>query len=327
MKLILKNGREVNVKKIVKELRDERLQYNINEGIKVFGYRLFGKNESLLNDRHYKAWNINGKYILIADVKGFNYIDKVRVNIDEGFRIENPKEITAEPGIYLFLIYSCNFFTLDVSSQELCAMISICLGPNVIHNSVFESFYYMKSTGMITKTPINMEKYKIESKVNYLNIDQVKCIDTKIANLDRTNKARIEMSLRWYNKAIFEKEIVDGFISYWIALETVIKEKGSDISIIKNTLKNIYGEKVMEENKEFQVGILFGIRSAILHNGKSKELPSTILGFLRAMYIDLLYYILDLKTGKKLIKFQSVNKLDLSEYTVKQNWQELDHLL
>jgi len=103
-------------------------------------------------------------------------------------------------------------------------------------------------------------------------------------------------------------------------------KKDSGIFDIDGRLEEIYDKKVMEKQCKFQVSRLFGILSAIVHNGKSKKLPSSILGFLNAMYIDILFKILNLDTEKRLLKFQLKNKLDISKYTVKQNCRKLDHL-
>lgn len=321
----LKNNEVLDLKNFIK-IKKVETNNNKEVGLKIFGYRLLGLDGNLFSNSHYKDWDLNGKHILIADAMGFKYSEKVKVNIEDQFRLENPKQRIAEPGKYLFVIFLCESFEADVNPQEVCAILSIAIGKNVIHNYVFDSFHYIKSSGTITTSPINMGKYKERQNVNKVNIELTKTIDRKIYRLDNRNRARIEMSLRWYYKALFEDEIVDAFISYWIAIETVVKEKGSDISIIIGKLKSIYGKEVMEEYENFQVNKLFGIRSAIVHNGKSKSLPLSILEFLNSIYIDLLLYNLNIETEKRLIKFQNKSKLDISKYLVKQNWEKLDHL-
>lgn len=313
----LSDGKVINVREII--------QNRLDMGFKMYCYSAHNVEDSFFTEEQYEVLTILDKLIVIVKVNSFTYTDKVKIKIDR-LGLKNPELKVAEKGVYIFFIHPCKENHDVVNNEELCAILQISLGYNILHEYIFDNYYYPNSSGSITTTPIDLSKYKFHHKITKNEIDLITFLNGQIMKIDELTRNRLETSLRWYNKATFEEDYVDAFLSYWIALETLAKEQGTDIKYITEHLNKVYSPKEMKEYKNFQVNLLFSIRSAIVHNGKNKKLSFDLLTYTNAIYVDVLFSILDIKTEKRALNFKLTNNIDVSDYTVKQGWKSLDHL-
>lgn len=317
MIVTLQNGRIINISELV--------QGKMDTGYKLFCYKAFGIDTSFFTEKDFEVWNILDKIILICNVHDFEYVEKIKVRLDK-FGLKNPDFKKAEKGVYLFFIHPCSESSTEVNNEELCAIMQVCLGFNILHHYVFDKYYYPNNGGNITVTKVDLKKYITSNKIEGNRISLMKIISKEVNKLDIITRSRIETSLRWYFKASLEENYVDAFLSYWIAIETLAKEQGTDIKYIVEHLEKIYTNSEMKEHQKFHVNLLFSIRSAIVHNGKFKELSFEVLTYISAIYADILFSICGIKSERRALEFKITSNIDLKKFTVKQSWKSLDHL-
>ena len=98
-------------------------------------------------------------------------------------------------------------------------------------------------------------------------------------------RAQVELSLRWYDEA---KRVsgIDAFLKLWFAIEILAMPDTTSISPVRDKLQQIYPDGDVEA--EFGIGRIFGLRGRIVHQGVRVDLSPKLLGYLGALYVDLL---------------------------------------
>ncbi len=99
-------------------------------------------------------------------------------------------------------------------------------------------------------------------------------------------RARIELSLGWIEQSQRGLNTADGFVKAWIALEALAMPDWRNIKPIKAALAEAYGVSTEEAGRRFAVGRLFGLRSEILHAGRT-NVDARLVAYAACIYQDL----------------------------------------
>ena len=130
-----------------------------------------------------------------------------------------------------------------------------------------------------------------------LSPEQLKIVnnaDQTLANLQASERKRVILSLRWLRMG-FGDVGVDAVLKYWIAIETLaINVKG-----INQILSASYNISMQEAGERFLVGRLHGFRGNIVHQGEIPRNPSVVIGYMEALYSDILCAFLQLPCPQK----------------------------
>lgn len=110
---------------------------------------------------------------------------------------------------------------------------------------------------------------------------------SRIYAADTERRSKTELSLRWIESAT-RAGGVDGFLRYWIALETLAMTSYSDYSPILRGLARAYGVSTSAAGARFAIGRMFGLRGRILHAGRQPPIHGTLLQYMEAVYGDVL---------------------------------------
>lgn len=107
------------------------------------------------------------------------------------------------------------------------------------------------------------------------------------AHLSLPDRNRLSLALHWYCQAA-QEDGVDGLLKGWIALEVLAMPDTSDISAIQDSLARAYGLTRREAGDTFLIGKLFGLRSRIVHDGRTPELHGAVNLYLQSIFADVL---------------------------------------
>ena len=118
-------------------------------------------------------------------------------------------------------------------------------------------------------------------------------IDDAISGLDEHLRNRVELSLQWFFDAL-NNVGVDGFLSYWFALDALVMPKPSGVNTFEKRLGGIYGLNQSDVRRRFRLGRLKDVRDRIAHEALRPPIHFRVLDFLSALYWDALLDILQL---------------------------------
>jgi len=133
------------------------------------------------------------------------------------------------------------------------------------------------------------------------------------ASSSEKTKRKIALSLHWHLKGI-QADGVDSLLSLWVAIETLAMAS-TNIVEINDKLAKIYETSRERASSEFGIGRIFGLRSAIVHNGHRKTISTHLTDYLENLYSDLLMHELKLPTMQRARSFLASAKIDISALT------------
>lgn len=124
------------------------------------------------------------------------------------------------------------------------------------------------------------------------------------------DRRRIELSLHWFEKGIRSMGL-DGFVNYWIAIETLGMPDTTNIRPLNQSLAKAYGITLEEATNIFGMGKIFGFRSRILHNGEDLPINQLLSEYMECIFVDILLEYLSLDSERK-----AINVLERQEFNL-----------
>jgi hypothetical protein len=274
------------------------------------GYRIFKVPPELLAS--------GPKIIDLAKVRAIlvfgkmTYQDSSQVEIE--FISENQWRVNAgsfgqretPEGAYLLLMSP--FDTDGVTGHEASTRQTIALyvgllatlfGRNIVYRRLFDNIVQcgkeqVSSFNRAVENPLWFPAPIIDDT----HLAELTAADARIASLADQDKQRIQLSLRWFESAVFDNG-VDAFLKCWIALETLGMPDTTNIRPLNETLAGAYGISVDEARDRFGIGKLFGLRSRIVHDGVFVTIGGEFQKYTEAIFIDVLRHELELTCAKK----------------------------
>jgi hypothetical protein len=98
---------------------------------------------------------------------------------------------------------------------------------------------------------------------------------------------RLTLALRWAARAQGLSG-VDGFLSWWIAIETLAMPDTTNIAPLVEELSRLNGISTEEARARYHIGRLYRLRGRIVHAGQVTPLDERIVNFLAAVFSDLI---------------------------------------
>ena len=174
-------------------------------------------------------------------------------------------------------------------------------GKNIAFKQIFDNEVGLKKQ-FVASWSDPIENFRIYPKPD-IKSKSLNKLQKSFRDLSK-DKKNILLSFDWFNKAS-DLDFEDQFITLWIALEALIGYEGRNlVSKINQNLKNIYGKKISDIGKTFQIGRLYGIRKKIFHEGIKLATSNTVNNYLSAIYEDLLLHILNLPPEERSLKIK-----------------------
>jgi len=127
-------------------------------------------------------------------------------------------------------------------------------------------------------------------------------ISQMISNFDADQQNRIKLALRWIDGAEHETQPLDEFLKLWFAIETLAMPDTTTIKPLVKRLSSIYEVTYEQAQENFKIGLIFSLRSNIVHNGLDPAIHSQLNKYLRGIFNDVLLNICGLPSKKLAIE-------------------------
>ena len=218
---------------------------------------------------------------------------KVTLISETNWRIDASTEIRkAITGAYVLLITP--YKVDDQDGNELMtvrrldaaagALVAVC-GRAGVFEHVFDYEFHVEGRFTFSsppwENPLAFQSPRFESR--HAVVYSLLC---RVASGDSDSQLKANLSLRWLEAATYSRGGVDGFLKYWIALETLCMTSYGDLRPIVQGLARAYALSPSEAGDRFAVGRLFGLRGRILHQGAQPAIDGTLLKFMEGIYGD-----------------------------------------
>lgn len=199
--------------------------------------------------------------------------------------------------------------SLDASVQEsktrndikiAVGLLAAFNGKNVVYEHFFDNLIEIPAGektihGSLLENPL----FSPIPDISLNRIQAISFANETIKKLNNPDKNRVNLSLRWLEKAIYSKG-VDTVIAYWIAIETLAMPDSTNIKPVIELLASAYKLSYAEARDEFQVGRLFRLRGNIIHDGQLFPIQVNLFDYLEALYVDILFEFLGLTTEQRI---------------------------
>lgn len=207
-------------------------------------------------------------------------------------------DVALQEGRYCML---CARFTDPESKADARASIDAARGllyayhgRNVAYMKVSELEVALASPTLTQSTETAENPFCLPApKLSPAEFRAFSVVAQRIDEVDAPERDRLGLSFRWFTSATHLWG-PDAFLHYWIALEALAMPDSTNIRPVNEHLAASYGVSLAEATTEFKVGRLYGIRSAIVHEGSHRPVPGDVLTYLAALYSDVLLDVLAL---------------------------------
>ena len=288
----------------------------------VTGYRALRVPDSYLQ----KELTLDLLNVRIIILRGnLNYLDasaaRIEIITDSEWRFDatNIAEKTTIEGVYVLILSPFdidgavgNEACIREKVQETIGLLITLYGRNIAFQHLFDNVIELAECKSTVASPSVENPFFFPSvELNTKEINLFKSAAKAIKLLEKNNKSRILLALRWFRNAAFDDDGVSSFIKYWVAIETLAMPNTTNIKPINDILSVAYKIEFDEAKKFFLVGRLLKLRSEIVHNGRIIPINSNLTKYMASLFADLLCIKLGLRFEKRAQSVLSEPDFDL----------------
>lgn len=174
-------------------------------------------------------------------------------------------------------------------------------GRNIVFRKLYENTYSYRDKGLASwSEPLPVPLSFPRPVLTPDGFGPVLQAERSRWSLPEGERNRIDLSLRWLGQAMYESG-VDSFLKYWFAIETLAIWDDTNIEPLNELLASVYSLPSAREAKErFHTGLLYGLRSRIVHRGLLVAVDGRILRYCEYLHHDVLRHRLSLPAEKRL---------------------------
>jgi len=170
-------------------------------------------------------------------------------------------------------------------------------GGNATYRHVVTEIFH-PSTNQMTGYSNSMKVPNFDA-VPFLAPHRIEMIAEKLKSQDIGVQNRVNLGLRWYSKGDDETDPLDEFLKTWFAIEVLFMPESSNIRLINDALMKIYDMDVNTVRDQFRIGRILDRRSKVVHEGLIPPIHGQLQKYLQALFVDLLYFLLDIESEKR----------------------------
>jgi Apea-like HEPN len=212
------------------------------------------------------------------------------------FRLGPINRTVAPDGVYLLVVTPHDGHALERVSVA-APLAAAVLGSSTIYRPLFTNVISRTAASVQIMGPaFAVPKNFLSPSLEPQSVQRYK--DAYLAIEASADKARIELSLRWFEEA-HHRLNEDALLRYWIAIETLAMPDTTNIRPAEELLADAYGMTIATIRSEIELGRLFNLRGDIAHNGLRSALDPRLLNFVAAVYADLLEAMLGLPCSRR----------------------------
>jgi hypothetical protein len=234
----------------------------------------------------------------------------------------NQSELKCETKLGTYLLFLLPFKVDGIDGDEVLSEYKVSIaaslfaalnGRNMVYEHVFDNIILLNGTVSIDSSPILNPQWHKKPDISDKNLDIISTASKYILKLSEPEKNRVELSLRWFWSAIYD-DGTDAYLKYWIACETLGMPDTTDITALNKILERAYNMDYNQVVRDFKIGKLFGLRAKIVHEGKMIPIHGQLLKYLETLYVDILFYKLDIPNERRAEKILNSEDFDFEEY-------------
>ncbi len=226
------------------------------------------------------------------------YVDRLRVFCPDDNQLHCEIESTGDrvaPGPCLLLLtpFACADRPGDESQavQRLDQVVGLLVafqGLNVAHEYLFDNIHTLDgSQTEVWADAIQSPLWLPPPDIRIARLNCIHAASLVIDQLPESDRNRVVISLQWLHRAS-RLSRVEAFLSYWIAIESLVMKDHGDLVSVKRALERIYGLSAQEAGQRFCIHGIYGVRGRIVHKGELLSITGELLEYVEALYTDLL---------------------------------------
>ena len=225
---------------------------------------------------------------------------KLEANINNAETPEGGWLVILQP--YIIDGVECAENKIRVNAGIYAALYAAMNGRNMAFERVVDNIAHLKDGNTTAHSPsfINPGAFPVPD-VSKDRCEVIHRTGIILQQKPENDRRRIELSLHWFEKGIRSMGL-DGFVNYWVAVETLGMPDTTNIRPLNQSLANAYNISLKEATDTFGIGKIFGFRSRILHNGEDLSVNQLLSEYMECIFIDILLDNLGLDSERKAIK-------------------------
>lgn len=245
---------------------------------------------------HVRAMSFWGtaSYMKVRDEVTTRDDGSLHVDVHEASEAQLPQ------GRYLLLITPFDNEPLARARlREMLGLLYAYHGRNIAYERVYEQAVKLKEPGVVvfgesTENPLHLRVPALGSGTH----EDLKVAIAAIPSLEPELRARLELSLRWFEGAVRDSG-PDALLRYWVAIEALAMPKTTNVKSVNQRLAVGYQVTLEQVSAEFEVGRLQGLRSDLVHGSRIVVVRGELLSYVAALYCDLLFIELALPCPRR----------------------------
>jgi hypothetical protein len=200
--------------------------------------------------------------------------------------------------------------------ERIRGLFCMLFGTNFLHQKVMSAEIFNYPSTRIEQITKNIKFVSPASGpyVHVNNLHEIEEIANAIAELQETNKIRIESAIHYFVRGL---EDDDTFLFFWTAIEMLSGKQKNGSKFVREVLRSIYSE--VDINKEFGFNKLENLRDDWVHKGEIPDINHDTLRYMQLMFLDILRFKLGLSTKKHLEAICRSPNFNLSDVGLSSN--------
>lgn len=195
---------------------------------------------------------------------------------------------TLGPCLVLMTPFDDNEAVVIQTLDKVAGILVAFEGLNIAHERLFDNIHTLD--GSMTDVwcgSIQSPLWLPAPDISHPRLNLIHRVALAIERLPEPDRNRVHTSLQWLYRAC-RLSRSEAFLSYWIAIESLIMKGHGDLASIKQAIERIYDLTAPEAGERFLVGRLYDVRGRIVHKGQLLSISGELLEFVEALYTDLL---------------------------------------
>lgn len=169
-------------------------------------------------------------------------------------------------------------------------LVGVTVSPNAVYQHAFEFFADAKGASVHVIGPtLRNGGRSPEATLTKDGLTALKRAFDAQAGVRETIRRRVHVSLRWYAQALSERNRVDSFLKFWIAIEALALNGKASTVPLEEALASAYQRDRAWVRATLAVDRLALLRAGIVHSGRQPMLHGNVLELAAALYEDVLH--------------------------------------
>lgn len=227
----------------------------------------------------------------------------------ENVAVHRPTEAARlPPGLYVVLmvpVFAPYRSVDDATERDALARLDAAAGvvaAFVSRNAVYQQAFEFLTEAGGPGTRVMSDPVRRPGAPVALNDDAFRTVADALRAMNAASdrhRARATTSLRWYAQAQAERNRLDAFVKFWVALEALaFNGNGSPVPLIE-LLATYYAQDARWVRETFGINALAQLRNDIVHSGQRPMLHGNLLTFVDALCLDALRARLGLSNERR----------------------------